>query len=208
MNKKMRYLSKEERKHHRTKRLMSWILVGIMVFSIFSIWATSYMSSERIQFNEYKFKYSNDEKYGDNTVLTTKVDGKELFFYTHPEDAMQIPVEGNLTNLLFNKNYYIFTTNPTTDAGYLSDLIRYEFSTLLEKEFYIGVDDIYEDFPDIPVITCENASLELPVLYLIQTEEPTNITIQNNCATINLNLKEAAYLRDRLLLSMTGISNR
>lgn len=206
MVKKHGFISTEEKREKRKKALMSLILAGLMFFSVFAM-GISYLQTEKIKFNEHTFKISNDEKYGNTQVLTTKFNDKEIFFYTYPEQAMSIPVEGNLTNILKNSNEIVFTYDPTSNISSIVDSIRYEFSTLSDKQFYASVNDIYENYESFPVITCANSSINLPVIYFMETTNTTNIFVNESCVIVNLKLNEAVYLRDRLLLSITGISS-
>lgn len=184
---------------------MSIALVLLMFFSIFGVWAST-AQDDKIKFNDFTFKIKEDaEKYGPRPVLVTKIDKKEVILYNQPESVMNIPVNGNMTELLAGENI-LLTGNPN-NMGQLMDALRYEYTSQTSKNIFGAVDGKYENFTQFPIATCLNASSELPILHFQLTNMSTNITIDNNCAEVYMNPRDALYVRDRLMLSLAAIVN-
>ncbi|MGE0792899.1 MAG: hypothetical protein AB7V77_01820 [Candidatus Woesearchaeota archaeon] len=205
MGRNHKLISKEARKKRRLQIFMSIFLAIIMLGSIFGIWATSYTQNEIIEYSGYKFKLKENSDYSNNAILVSKINDKEYFFYTNPNIAMNIKTEGNVTDLL-SSNYLIFTVNPNDKIAQIPDAIRYEFSKLIDKQIYPAIDAYYEGYEDFPIIDCNNATKEIPVIYFKDTNTSTNFTVENNCLIINLRQEEIAYARDKLLLNILGIN--
>lgn len=199
--KKHTYVSKEVKKEKRMKLIMSVILAGLMFFSVFSI-GLSYLNTEKITYNGLKFK---QEETDNGYFYTTKLDGKEVFFYTRPNVSMNLPVEGDLS-FLNKASTIIFTVNPRNKIASVVDLLRYEYSDLTDKNLVPAVDDVYEEFPQLQKITCENSTKDYPVVYFKETNESSTFKVENNCVLIETNLNEIVYVRDRLLLNILGIA--
>ena len=58
---------------------------------------------------------------------------------------------------------------------------------------------------NLPIITCENATFAVPIIYFKQSNE-TKITIEDNCIIAEaINAVEILRIKDRLLYSILGI---
>lgn len=205
MTRREKELAKKHKREKRNKVIMSVILAMLMFGSIFGIWASS-SSSEKIILNGYKFKivYDNDLE---NYMYTTKFNDRMVYFYSRPDVASSIEVDGNLTEFFNDALQIVFTNNVDEKISYISDFLRYDLSSQGQKNMVGAVDDIYEGYEDRLIMNCENSSSLIPVIYLKEVNNYTNITIQDNCLLIDLNAKDTIYVRDRMLLSLLGIIN-
>jgi len=60
---------------------------------------------------------------------------------------------------------------------------------------------------NLPIITCENSTLEMPVVILKQGNS-TNITSNNNCINLEFEQYQLLQIRDILVYLMYGIEIR
>ena len=201
---RMKELEKRHKKERRNKIIMSLVLAILMFGSIFGIWARS-LGSEKIIYNDYKFKVQYVDEVESN-VYVTKVDGKEIYLYGRPEVAMNLEVNGNLTDFFNKAMYVVFTNNNEEKISYVSDHIRYELTTLSQIPMSGALDKKYDNFDDYNVITCENASETMPVIYMKESNSSTQINLTDNCLNVDINFRDLAYVRDRLLLSALGVA--
>jgi hypothetical protein len=190
-------MGKRERKSEKAKQvILSVVIALVMIMSTFGIIIGS--QNNELRYGKYKFEVGNNQ-------YATKINGKEMVFYSLPGQDEYI----NLSSIIINKlkeAYFIsltFNPNDKNNAQVL-DLIRYDFSQTLGKTVINGVINTSADYKDLPVITCENATLQTPVL-LFNVSDNTSIIDINNCIYLNAKGSEFLRLRDRLLYGYYGV---
>jgi len=199
-------LNREARREKRNKRLMSLVLTALMVLAIGGIWAANSQShGEDILYGDTEFKLETLPEANNNYVYTTDVNDIDMYFYSLPLQTLTINSTGNLTALLKPAQYIALSSTPSLQYASLHDLIRFELSKYSGK-FVVGGVLTKNESSQLSQLTCANATIEMPVIELRESNE-TSILVEDNCVFINASNQQLALIRDRLLYSMVGIIN-
>jgi len=181
--------------------IWSIIIAVIMVSSVFGVIFGSFSSTGN------SFKYNGFSFTQTNQGYRTKVSGREVFFSYAPYDVENIELDPEITNIISSTKMLHITYD--SESSLREGMSQAQFS--LSNELY----DIFgtyaspameENNPyNIPVITCINATVYVPVISLTESNE-TGIFLENNCILIKSNTGvEFLVLKDRLLYSLAGI---
>jgi len=181
---------------------MGGFIILIMVAS-----AIGYMWSggEEFRYKDFRFKRSES-----SNLWYSEINGQQVSFYSLPPDAGHVNVtEGVISTISGTKMIYITFDPNQTDLTYL-DLTRFDLSENLPKYFDIyavsGMTANYTGYA-LPIVTCENATAFLPVVYLKRGNK-TEVYFEGNCI-----IAEAATssdfirIRDRIMYGLFGIIN-
>jgi hypothetical protein len=196
-------VNKEERREKRNKRIMSIVLAAVMVLAVGGIVASNQGSSTRYEYNDYRFTLEQLPQANNNFVFTTKLSGRQPFFYSLPADTLTIPQTGNLTAVLEPSGYIALSTEYELEYAQLFDLIRFELSQASGKLVVGGILE-YNETSTLSQYTCENATAGFPVIEFRITNTST-IEVEDNCIRMSSTQQGLSLTRDRLLYSMLGI---
>lgn len=196
---------KEEAAHKKKVLVMSVILVSLMLVSLVGIFASSIggSSDPSLQYNGLSFSPEQRGDLNGQTVLTIKINGKEVYFYTMPQDSLNILTTGNLSDALSQASIIAITSNPSDQAAPYYDLIRYDLSLYGSKSI-VGATTQAVDGISLPVLTCENATATTPIISLA-SGNTTSINVEDNCVIVTSTLSDFAIIRDRLLYTLLGV---
>ncbi len=171
-------MGRRERRRERKKQvLMTWFLIGLMVVSVAGIIIgnTSAPADSSFDYNGFEFKLVNN-------YYMTKVEGVEKKFYNHPLDAATVDIPEEAVRIVRNSPAVIVTFNPYSKDVSTQDLARYELELNLGRTVYSAVTQNSTLYA-YPVITCENASPDYPVIYLEERNE-TSASYQDGCLVL------------------------
>lgn len=190
----------KERKEKQKKRIMAIIVAFLMVASGFGV----YLSGRGAQQNTVEdtgIKFRIDY---DNNQYTAKIGGKEQLFYFLPSSLTNIATN-NYADTLRGAPALVMTFNPNTtqDNLQLLDVIRFDIGKSLDKPVINAVTQEHSLY-QLPIITCDNATAEMPVLYFV-IQENESITKENNCITAQGNMTGLIELRDRIIYDYYGV---
>ncbi len=205
-SRKTRKTKSHDEKQKQKKQTLSIIIVLLMVASMFGIWASTQSANSNLKYNDWKFKIGPNPNNPDQQVAITKVNDKEVYFYSLPQDALNIATEGNISAVLKGAQYIIISSNPEEQTAPYYDLIRYELSQFSTKQIY-GATTIETTKTTLPVLTCANATATNPVIELTTANNETKIIAENNCIKVESTIQDFQMARDRLLYSILGIIN-
>ena len=181
--------------------IWSIIIAVIMVSSVFGVIFGSFGSTDN------SFKYNGFSFTQTSQGYRTKVSGMEVFFSYAPYDVESIELDPEITSRISSTKMLHITYD--SESGLKEGMSQAQFS--LSNELY----DIFGTYAspameqnnpyNIPVITCSNATVYVPVISLAESNE-TGIVLENNCVLIKANTAtEFLVLKDRLLYSLAGI---
>ena len=216
-SKKGRKLSREQRekaREQRNQRIMSLVLVFLMIGSIAGIAAYNMGGSSGGQqqtIGEYDVvirqrpSFFQPDTSIDAIVMTT--DDKDVVFYSFPDMNSNIQKEGNLTDVLYNKSMVVLSGFETDELNkQLIDLLRYHVYMNAPESTQIGSAlSTPDNSSQIPVITCENATVSQPVV-MLSIGNKTQITSTDSCVDIVFTQQQTRLIRDKLLYSLYGVS--
>jgi len=185
------------------KVLVSLFIAGIMILSTLGV-ILDYQSggSNKMEYNGYKFEQMYDG-------IQTKINGQKFILTYFPEQLEHINVSAEAKQML--KNMQVFAITYDTESEYKESFAEQQFNlaeklAIIDKYVISGVTN-NTGMEQIPVITCSNATNVMPVI-LFQEGITTNMTLKNNCLTINIgSMYEAPQAGDLLFYQITGVMN-
>jgi hypothetical protein len=195
----------EERAERRKKKILAFIIIGLMVFSsvAFAINYITGSGSTTVRYNGYKLKGVVNEQ-GFVQGYTTEVNDKELFFYSAPTDSLVIPLPADMISTLKEADALIFLFDPQDNYTQLYDQLRFDFKETIPQEQYPAVTQSSTTYPFV-VASCANSSAQAPFIYFKQG--PRAITADNNsCYVVSGEQYDFALLRDRIVYAYYGIT--
>ena len=196
----------QDKKQEKKKRIISIVIIFLMVASVFGIWASSKsQQSQELTYQGHKFRIGFNPNNDQQQVAFTKVNGKDVFFYSLPQDSLNLNTSGNLTKVFDNSQYIIITSDPNDQTAPYYDLIRYEISQFSTKQIYGAITNNKPNI-NLPLVTCLNATESTPIIEL-STSNTTSIKVENNCIRVKGKIEDFMIIRDRLLYSLLDIVN-
>ena len=191
-------MRKKEQKGFRKELILPLFIVFILVMSVFG-----YMfGSSRTRYTHNDFKFYSMETGG---FLLKLEDGRIVFNYFPTEIAWINTTKGigNVFNapMIYATSHYNSLYNETISQ------VKFNLAQNLGdmKGVYVQNAFTTKTEYDIPLITCENATPSLPVVFF-ERSNSTGISYQNNCVSVRARSREeiiAAY--ERLLYSIFGV---
>lgn len=190
-------MGRHERKSDKAKQIVMGVVIAlIMVLSTFGIIIGNQTNSMR--YNDYKFEYHGNQ-------YVTKINGKQMLFYSLPTQSDFINVSSIVSNKIKEAYILMLTFNPGDTANIqIIEQVRFDLSQDLNKVVLNGVLNISDEYPALPRITCANATLKTPVI-IMNMSDTTGIVDVDNCIYINARGTEFLRMRDRLLYSYYGV---
>jgi len=145
---------------------------------------------------EYDISFTPDNDYG---IYNAKINKQKLFFYYLPSTALEIEAFDTLDDVLQSSPAIMLTFNPNMSAENLQyvDIIRLDLQESLDKPVISAVTHEGSSYP-LPVVTCDNASIEFPLFSFEIGEEPM-IVNDGACVRLIANGTDFALVRDRLV---------
>jgi len=190
-------MGRREKKSDKAKQVVMGIVIAlIMVLSTFGIIIGNQTSS--LSYNGYKFQLNGNQ-------YATKINGKEMIFYSLPSQSDFINVSSSIPNKIKESYIVMLTFNPADKVNIqIIELVRFDLSQSLNKVILDGVLNVSTDYPSLPLITCANATLKTPVIIMNMSDTPGIVDI-DNCIYLNARGTEFLRMRDRLLYSYYGV---
>jgi hypothetical protein len=176
-----------------SKIIMPLFLASIMIFSILGFAFSSNDTSGRIDFNGYKFAQTNSGflTYKDNQQIVISSDPRSLDLTTLPEISI---------NDLNTATKIYLSFNPEENLPQYLSYFNFNVKTKLKNLIPACSEDV-EGCGDIPIKSCEDASLLDRVIQLKYSEIPT-ITYNSGCLLIQGNPATLQQQLDALTLKL------
>jgi len=197
---------KKKNNNDKTKRYMSIFLIIFLVSSIGGVMlyapedtSTFTLSSE---YGKFKFTQRTDAQGIPYFDVSTK-DRQFITYYAPGSLYLNIPVE--VKAMIKDKSYFYFTFNPNEEDLSVYDYLRYDLrNNIPTSKFFI--DSVTEQNPSylLPLVTCNNATMDSPVIHFMQTNT-TSITLDGQCINIKFEKYNALMVRDELIYLFNGI---
>lgn len=199
----MRSLSDQSkaRKQARNRLIISVFIVVLMVFSTVGYAALQLNGgASATTYNGHKFRPVIDQNI--ITGYTTKIDGKQVFFYTEPLVAAQINVPPDFGDALRVAPAIIVLFNPNDTLTSVYDQIRFDWQQFIPTQFGVGITQA-SDIYSFPISSCPNANQD--AVYILLREGNLSITSENGCYVLSGSQYDFATLRDRVVYAYYGI---
>ena len=183
---------------------------GLIVFLIFIMIGTSFSfiffgfspQSETVKYNGIKFVKNPLQN-----IWIAKVNGKEAPFSFLPNEVENIGLPENAASRLQNKFEIDATYDLNSSHKEVIALAQHQMGmTLNAYGIYVRKGFTSNSTFNLPIITCNDASANVPVVYFRQGGNATNIRLEDNCIIAEAS-KDADFIRmkDRLLYGMLGV---
>ncbi|MBT5022136.1 hypothetical protein HOK51_06525 [Candidatus Woesearchaeota archaeon] len=192
-----------KKKKMRKEVLWTIIFGAVLVISIVGMMfgGVNMNSEDTEHYNNYKFKRSNQ-----GWILN--VGGEQLLFQYLPGDIEMINLSKESVDFFQNNLMMYISFNPVSKEVDVLELVRFELGTFLAKykNVYVqnGVTQENDLYFEMPVITCENATVSVSVV-LFEEANATSIELENNCLEIKGTRYGILAVKDRILYSLIGV---
>lgn len=195
-------------KDNKNKKLVySLIIAAIMIFSV-----VGFMGTEFFGQND-KIDYKGKPIYNENNQWFIKYNKEKIYFEYNPEQLEDVLINDDMLNTLNNSNLALFGFDPS-DESYDSidlqfiELMRFDLETKMPPLFNIfissGVINPSEDY-NLPQVTCENATVFIPVIQVIRGDTNLTVSQTGRCITIKARTgQEFNRFKEKLFYSLLG----
>ena len=180
------------------KNVIAAIIIFIMVSSAAGfIFGGS--DNQTYRYNDIKYTYVNN-------IFVFKINDKQVFFRNDPEYIENIDIDNSIINSVSNTKLVYLTYDPINNMSGVIDQARFEISQELGSHFDIfTVNGAVVENPTLPLVTCDNATQDVPVIDMRKGNE-TRITKEGNCIVFEAKSGfEMLELKDRLMYGVFGI---
>jgi hypothetical protein len=182
---------------------MGILIIILMVGSVFGVMFYGFSNDQSsFNYNGYKFKVLQNR-------FSTKIDGNQIYVYTHPEDIKNMNYSKEISDKLVSSQAFVMSFDPNDPNIQVIELLRVEISDLIaqgsiEKFIVPAMTNTSEEY-NLPIITCKNATQTQPVI-LIKTSDSAQGSLEGNCIIFDTEFPtDILRVRDYLVLSLTGI---
>jgi len=189
---------RKEKKKFGLILFIVFIMVGTSVSFVFFGFAPV---SDKVKYNKYTFTFVPNQN-----IWTAKINGREAAFSFLPKDVESIFLFNDSIKRLQSKfeidvTYDLNSTyaQPIALAQHQMELTLAAYGIYLRKGFTTN------NTFNLPVITCNDASLTVPVVYF-RYGNTTNIHTENNCITAEASTNaDFIKVKDRLLYGILEV---
>ncbi len=190
-----------EKKRMSKQMIMTIIIGGLMILSVFGIMFSSFNSgSEQKEYGDYRFQRVQ-------TGWTADIGGKRAEFTFHPSDLEDLNMSDEVIDRLKVSRVVYVTFDPESEGVGEFELARFGLSQALAGLFDIyvmpGVSTPHEDY-DQPLVDCSNATAMVPVVSFVGSNR-TAAYLEGDCVVLEADEYSAPVIKDRLLYGMLGI---
>lgn len=196
-------LKKAIRRAKEPKVLVSLFIAAIMIFSTLGFILDSQSGgNNKLEYNGYKFEQMYDG-------IQTKINGQKFMMTYFPEQLEHINISESAKQMLKGINVFTITYDP--ESEYKESFAEQQYNlaeklAVIDKYVIPGVSN-NTGIEQMPVITCKNATISMPVIFFHEGIT-TNMTLKNNCITISIgSMYEAQQIGDLLFYQITGVMN-
>lgn len=185
-------------KSNKTGIILITIFLALsMILSIFAIVIDNPDNGSK--YNGYKFTVAQDG-------YKVKYNDKFYTFTNHPLQLEAFNLSSDTKQLLTSSQAIavIFDPNASQQDLEFIDYARFNLESKADKPIYFAVTQESETYAMLPVLSCENATSQIPFIYFNLTTEPS-ISQVDNCIIVNGKLSDVVALEERIAYQMMGI---
>lgn len=194
-------INKDAKKQRKIRIFMGIFVIVVMVGSGIGMFASQVgEGNSNTKYNGYRFTFSGNE-------WITKISGKQYTFNYHPLDVVYLNITGNPKDLILNSKVLYMSNDPSSPSALTISRAEDIFASRLYSQYgkiVINGFSVQSEY-DVPVITCENATSEHPV---VMFEPASNDSVVCDGACVHIySSDESGFFRavDRLSYSISGV---
>ena len=203
-------MSKREKIEKRNKIIIGVVLSLFMLSSLLGFLGNNGNSDNNtnkftLELSNGKYQFVRKQDSIGNLYYEVSSDNTMFNVFYVPEQLNTIEIDKNVITQIKNSYFFYLTFNPDeSDLTYV-DYLRFDLRNNLPQTRYFQ-DSITKpsETYNLPIITCENATLQTPVILMKQSNS-TNITMTNNCINLEFAQYQLLQIRDMLVYLMHGI---
>ncbi|MBI4150666.1 hypothetical protein HY492_00920 [Candidatus Woesearchaeota archaeon] len=191
----------EERRRERNKKILSIGIVVIMVASVLGAFFGTDATPKQ-KYNGITFKQTAQG-------VTATIDDMRYAFTFFPQQVEGIPTDPAIASALQNP-VLLVTYNPAAASNATMARVQYYLSELFPARFgtFVSLGISEPTSFTFPIITCANATLSQPVLFLDESNQ-TQLTLDNGCIRATAaNDEDLLRIADKLVLLKLGVMTR
>lgn len=157
------------------KNLMSIFIVALMVFSVFGVLFYGFNEgSNTVKEKDITFKRADGYWKAEIGDVNAEID------YL-PSEIEHIEVDSSIMDRLRDVPQFETTAELNGSSVRGMALAQYRLAqNLYQKDVFVGVGSAFENEYDLPIITCENSTEFVPVVYMKEGNE-TKVYQEGNC---------------------------
>ena len=184
------------------KKIFGYILIIIMFGSIFTFiffgFNTGGVASGSVDYNGFEF-------INRGTHWSTSIDGREALFTYLPDDLGFIFVNLEVINALKNKIQIDVTSDFNDTSAESIAVAQYQIGITLNNFDLFVRNGFTSTQKNFPVITCDDSSNFVPVIYFKSSNE-TRVYLDGNCIIAEASdPADIIRIKDRLVYGILGI---
>lgn len=184
-------------KKSRWGAILVFLIAFIMISSVIGFLYGG--ETDTFKYKGLKFKRTQTQWYA-------AINNQKLTFDYFPSEVEQINLSREIITSLLNKPEIDTTSEINDTFSEEIALAQYNMAlTLNNLNIYTRRGFTANSTFNLPVLTCKDATLAVPIIYFRQSNE-TKITMENNCIIAEArNNIDILRIKDRLLYSILGI---
>ena len=195
-------MRKKDKKEKNRRLFMSIFIVVIMSLSVFGFMMGK-DSGTQLRYNDLKFTQLT---VGNQLKWVTEINKQDIAFDYFPANIENIEIDPAIIDRIKNSPQIDFTSDPNSTFKEAIALSQFELSKVFAvAEKYSRVGFNQENEYNIPVITCEETTSIIPVLFFERSNE-TKVYQKNNCIFVTArSQQDFLILKDRLIYGVFGV---
>lgn len=190
----------------KTKKIIFSVVIGfVLLSSVIGFTYSAIPFTARGQ-SSNTIKYNDIEFFPTQNGLAAQINGQVYDFAYFPEDLGDLETSGAINAISSARMVYTTSDPDSASAGRISG-VEFDISRALQSHnSFVEVAFTDENPYGKRVITCEDATEFVPVMYFNFTNTTTDITYENNCITVNFASDNSLRrVRDKMLYELLGV---
>lgn len=158
-----------------------------------------------LELSNGKYQFVRKQDSVGNLYYEVTSDNKAFNVFYVPEQLSALNVSQDTINQIKNFYYFYLTFDPEEPDLTYVDYLRFDLrNNIPQTRYFQDAVTKSSDIYNLPIITCQNATSQTPVIILKQGNS-TNITSTNNCINLEFAQYQLLHVRDLLVYLMHGI---
>lgn len=178
---------------------MSIFIAVIMVTSGFGVMFYGFSGGgNTVKYNKHKFKITN-------LGASTKINGIEYYFEALPQEVEAFNITYGTKHTLLNSQAIVITSDPSSTYNQEIALTQFNMNSVLSTLNKQSVNAFTKETGSLPVITCENASSQMPVIEFIESNY-TEAILEDYCLRVQFqNSHTLKAISSKILFLVLGV---
>ncbi len=201
-------MKKKDKKERNTKIFLGFVLSIFLISSLGSVVVyygnDSDQDSFTLTFSDKDYKFNRKSDNSGNLYYEVSYDNEDFLVYYLPYQIL-LDVDNETQDLIRNSNYFYLAFDPHQEDLSMVDYMRFDVKqNIPATKFFVDAVTESDSVYSFPIIDCNNATINSPVIVLENTNT-TNIEYSDNCLNIEFANYDFLRLRDMLVYNSNNI---